>query len=206
MLTIGEILKKERIKKNISLNEIEKKTKIRKRYLLAIEENNWRVFPSKIYIEGVIKNYALSLGLSYKKILAFFRRDYGEEEVINFKKKLNKNLLIPESKKNFILITIFFVLFLLGYFGYQFTNFLLPPSIIFLSPKQEVFTKENKITLKAKVKKDTIVNIFGQRVYQDKEGIFFYEVPLQKGKNEIEIELIGANGKKRVVKKIFYKK
>ncbi|MGB9707435.1 MAG: helix-turn-helix domain-containing protein [Microgenomates group bacterium] len=205
MLTIGEILKKERIKKNLSLNEIEKKTKIRKKYLEAIEENNWRIFPSKIYIEGVIKNYAMVLGLPYKKAIAFFNRDYEEKEEVGFKEKVSKNYFLPESKKIFTYFIIGFLLIIFIYFSWQLKKFLSPPSITFIAPKETHFITENQIDIKAKVDPETSVYIFSQRIYPDSNGYFKYSLPLKKGENEIIIKLTGANGKTAIIKKIFIK-
>jgi Uncharacterized protein conserved in bacteria, COG1426 len=84
MLTAGEILKRERVKKNLSLTEISKQTKIKEKYLLALENNNWNIFESPVYIEGLIKTYARFLGLNYKKVLPFFYRDYEERKKLLF--------------------------------------------------------------------------------------------------------------------------
>ncbi|MBI4009457.1 helix-turn-helix domain-containing protein, partial [Candidatus Roizmanbacteria bacterium] len=63
MLSVGEILKKHREKLGIKLSEVEKQIRIREKFLRAIEENDWNIFTSKIYISGIIKNYSQYLGL-----------------------------------------------------------------------------------------------------------------------------------------------
>ena len=79
MLSVGEILKKQRKKKGLTLLEVEKKIKVRLKFLKAIEDNNWS-FSSKVYISGIIKNYAQFLDLDKDKVLAFFRRDYEKND------------------------------------------------------------------------------------------------------------------------------
>ncbi len=205
MLTVGEILKKERIKKNISLEEIEKITRIRKKYLQAIEENNWSYFSSKIYINGIIKNYAKILNLNTEKVLAIFRRDYGKKELIKFKKRLTEDFLNPTTKKIFqYLIIIIFGFFFL-YFIYQLKLYLSPPNIKIIEPKVETF-KEEAIKIVGKVDKEVVIYIFNQRVYQDNEGVFEYLMPLKKGENQLIITIIGANGKKNTLKKVYIRK
>ncbi len=205
MLTIGEILKKERIKKNISLEEIEKITKIRKKYLQAVEENKWECFSSKIYISGIIKNYAKILNLNTEKILAIFRRDYEKKELIKFKKRLTEDFLNPTTKKIFkYLITIVFGFFFL-YFSYQLKLYLSPPNIKIIEPKVDIF-KEEAIKIVGKVDKEAVIYIFNQRIYQDNEGVFEYLMPLKKGKNQFIITVIGANGKKNTLKKVYIRK
>ena len=205
MLTVGEILKKTREKNNLSLIEVEKHIKVRERFLRAIEANDWSLFSSKIYITGIIKNYSRLLGLDEKKILAFFRRDYGKKEEVKFKKRVASHYLTPESKKYLMIIFIVSLIIIFCYFGYQVKLFLSPPSFSLISPTKINFTVEKKINIVGKTEKDTSILIGGDKIYQNKEGIFEYELPLHQGRNILLIELVGANGKKTKVEKIFYK-
>lgn len=205
MLTVGQLLKKTRESKGINLSTVEKNIRVQIKFLKEIENNNWSVFPSQVYIAGIIKNYANFLGLDVKKTLAFFRRDYEKREETQFKTKIAKSYLTPESRKIIILILSIFSIFIFLYFAIQLKNYLSPPKITLLSPKTDHFTVEKKIKVIGKTEKDTIITIFGERIYPNQEGIFEYQFPLQSGLNELIIELIGANGKKTVFRKIFYK-
>lgn len=81
MKTVGEILKETRIKKAIDFEEIEKATKIRKKYLQALEENDFGKISPAATAKGFIKNYSEYLGLDSKRLLAVFRRDFTEDEI-----------------------------------------------------------------------------------------------------------------------------
>ncbi len=205
MITVGEILQTQRLKKNLKLSDIEKKLKIRQKYIEAIENNNWNIFSSKIYIIGVLKNYSRFLGLNENKVLAFFRRDYEKQEEVKFKKKLSSKYLNPETKIFLTRVLFFLILFFSLYFGYQFYLFFSPPKLKILSPINTIFKRESKIKIIGKTNPETLIFIAGQQIYQNKEGVFEYELPLQEGKNVLTIELIGANGKKAVIKKEFIK-
>ncbi len=206
MLSVGKILQKQRLNLNLTLKDIEKKLKIREKYLKALEEENWNFFSSKIYIIGIIKNYSKLLGLDEKKILAFFRRDYEKKEEIKFKEKVSVRYLTPETKKIISIIFAVVCLFFLSYFSYQFYLYFKPPSLTLISPTTDKFVRQDKITITGKTSKDTIINIAGQRIYQDKNGVFNYNFPLTQKVNKLRIELIGANGKKSVFEKVFYNK
>ncbi len=205
MLTVGELLKKSREAKGINLSEVEKNIRVRAKFLKEIENNNWSVFPSQIYIAGIIKNYANFLGLDSKKMLSFFRRDYERKEEARFRTRVAASYLTPETRKivSFGLALLF--LFIVFFFALQLKNYFSPPKLVLLSPKTDHFTIENKIKIVGRTEKETMIMIFGERIYQNKEGIFEYQFPLQPGKNELVIELTGANGKKTVFRKIFYK-
>jgi len=206
MLTAGEILKNQRLKKNLSLTDISKQIKIKEKYISALENNNWNFFESKVYIEGLIKTYSRFLGLNYKKVLPFFYRDYEDNEVVSFRKRISDKYFTPQVKKFFQTLVFISIFIFFGYFIYQIKIFLTPPKIVLLSPKTDTFYNENLIKIVGKTEKETSINIFGEKVYPNQDGIFEYNFPLKKGQNELIIELVGANGKKTVFKKIFYKK
>ena len=205
MLSVGEILQKERIKKGYPLLLVEKQIKVREKFLRAIEENNWNFFSSKIYITGVIKNYAIFLGLDYRKILAFFRREYGRKEDMRFKKKVSSSYLISDTKKIATAILVIVSFFFITYFGYQMVVYLTPPKVSIIEPTQTHFKRIDKIKIVGKTEKEAAVTIFGERVYQNKDGIFEYEFPLKKKNNQLTIEVIGANGKKTVLVREYIK-
>lgn len=205
MVTVGEILKNERERRAINLTDVEKAIKIRLKFLQAVEENRWDYFSSKIYIAGIIKNYSDFLGLDAQKMAAFFRRDYEKKEEIRFKTRVASKYLTPETKKIAMIGLVALFLTFFAYFGYQLKTYLSPPSVVIISPKETQFTKEDKIKIEGKTEKDAMVSIFGERVYQNREGVFEYDFPLKNGKNVLTIEIVGANGKKTVITKTYTK-
>lgn len=205
MLSVGELLKTERERQSITLQQVEKYIKVREKFLRAIELNNWDFFSSKIYISGIIKNYARYLKLDPRKMLAFFRRDYEKKETVRFKRKVSSKYLTPETRKIVLSAIVFICILFLSYFGYQLNQFFSPPKVTILAPRSTDTVREDKIKIIGKTEKEAYITIFGEKVFPNKEGIFEYEFPVKKGSNTLEIEVIGANGKKTVIKKEFTK-
>ena len=58
MKEIGEYLKNRRLELGISLDEVEQYLKIRKKYLVGIEEGNENILPGRTYFIGYLRNYA----------------------------------------------------------------------------------------------------------------------------------------------------
>lgn len=206
MLSVGTILKNEREKKGLLLIDIEKQIKVREKYLKAIEEENWNYFSSKIYITGILKNYSRVLNLDHKKVLAFFRRDYEKKEEMRFKRKVTSAYLTSGTKKLLKLGLITLTLFFIAYFIFQLKTYFSPPGVVILSPTKANFSVEKNVKITGKTEKDTSITIAGERIYQNKTGIFVYEYPLNEGENKLVINLIGANGKKTTFEKTFYRK
>lgn len=70
MLTVGKLLKNERERQELTLEEVSERTKINVKYLKAIEADSKEGFPGELYCELFTKSYAESLGLEYAKIRA----------------------------------------------------------------------------------------------------------------------------------------
>ncbi|HEY8464330.1 MAG TPA: RodZ domain-containing protein [Bacillota bacterium] len=74
MKEIGEKLRKAREMKNISLKEIQEITKIRLRYLEAIESGNLEIIPGEVYRKGFLTNYANAVGLDSEEIISEYNK------------------------------------------------------------------------------------------------------------------------------------
>jgi len=205
MLSVGKLLKEAREKKKVSLREVEKQIKVREQFISALEEDKWYTFTSRIYVTGILKNYARFLGLDERKILAFFRREYERSEEIKFKEKISTSYLSSDSKKTLLAGFIFICIVLVGYFTYQLFQYLKPPEVHIVSPTNTIFKRELTVKVIGKTEKEAVITIMGERIYQNEKGIFEYDMLLKKKENPLLIEVIGANGKKTVLKKIFRK-
>ncbi len=73
MSELGDLLKKVRTDKGISLDDLQETTKIRKRYLEAIEEGNYKVLPGNFYVRAFIKTYAEAVGLDPDEVLHMYK-------------------------------------------------------------------------------------------------------------------------------------
>jgi len=60
---VGLVLERARKDKGLSLEEAERATKIRKRYLAGLESDDYTVLPDAVYARGFLKTYANFLGL-----------------------------------------------------------------------------------------------------------------------------------------------
>ena len=60
---IGPVLEKARKERGLTLEEAEHATKIRKRYLVGLEREDYGVLPDAVYVQGFLKTYANYLGL-----------------------------------------------------------------------------------------------------------------------------------------------
>jgi cytoskeletal protein RodZ len=73
MTEIGPTLRDARMRREIDLAEVERRTKIRVRYLRALENEEWDVLPGGPYTRSFIRTYASFLGLDGERLADDFR-------------------------------------------------------------------------------------------------------------------------------------
>ncbi|MBI4300433.1 MAG: PASTA domain-containing protein [Chloroflexi bacterium] len=72
MASLGQILREAREQQGYSLEEVEKATRIGKRYLAALEAEDYGKLPSPVYVRGFVRLYAQHLGLEVESVLALY--------------------------------------------------------------------------------------------------------------------------------------
>jgi cytoskeletal protein RodZ len=71
---IGKTLRDARTAREVELDEVERATKIRVKFLLAMEEDRWEELPAPAYARGFLDIYARYLGLDQKALLDEYSR------------------------------------------------------------------------------------------------------------------------------------
>jgi cytoskeleton protein RodZ len=72
---IGADLRRARTRREIDLSEVEAATRIRARFLRAIEDEEWDALPGGVYTRGFIRTYANFLSLDGDRLAEDYRRD-----------------------------------------------------------------------------------------------------------------------------------
>jgi len=78
MDSIGEVFENKRKSLGLSLKEVENVTKIRTRYLQAIEDDNFDIIPGSAYVRGFIRTYASFLKIDSGPLIKEYEEEYGE--------------------------------------------------------------------------------------------------------------------------------
>ena len=81
---VGDRLREARMRRGIDLSEVEAATKIRSKYLRAMEDDEFGVLPGPTYVRSFLRTYAQYLGLDPHLIVQEYRTHYepGREEEI----------------------------------------------------------------------------------------------------------------------------
>ena len=70
MSSVGETLRRERLRKDLSLEQISRETKISARLLDAIEKDQFDLLPGGVFAKSFVRQYARFLGLDEEEMAA----------------------------------------------------------------------------------------------------------------------------------------
>ncbi|MBI4065178.1 helix-turn-helix domain-containing protein [Candidatus Gottesmanbacteria bacterium] len=198
MKTVGSILKEARIGKEITLEQVEKATKIREKFLHAIEADDYTTLPSPSYAKGFVKNYSAFLGLDIEWVLAFFRRQTREPPRSTLLPKQQDELEKPffrlTPNRFLLLFVASLVLIFLSYLGLQYRKLTSPPFLSIESPKEQI-VKDKRVDILGKTDTDATVTINDVSVFVRSDGRFFDQRILNEGINKIVITSTSRYGK-----------
>ena len=69
---LGALLKSEREKRDVSIDQITKLTRLRRHFIEALEAEDWRHLPAPVFVRGFIRAYARALNLDEDKVFDLY--------------------------------------------------------------------------------------------------------------------------------------
>src|SRR3954447_14726395 len=199
--SVGEMLQNARERKGVDLFRAERDTKIRLKYLAALEDSDYDALPPVVYTKGFLRNYAIYLGLDPEDTLTRWRDE------TQLGRKADRPAVAPPPQplaapRRVIAITpgllvdLMFslvVLAVFGWIGWQLMRFADQPELFLTNPAALVSTvSEDTIVLTGTAggrDEVTITTPDGRRmtVIADADGNWSREVELSKGRNDFSI-------------------
>jgi hypothetical protein len=76
MADIGSTLREARMRARIDITEVESATKIRAKYLRAMENEQWDLLPGPVYVKSFLRTYGDYLGLDSRMLTDEFKHRY----------------------------------------------------------------------------------------------------------------------------------
>lgn len=199
---LPERLAAARERKGVDLYRAERDTKIRARYLAALERGDYRDLPAPVYVKGFLRNYAAYLGLDPDEVIMQWRSERGDALPPPAITGGPQPLEAPRPSLTFspgilvaALLTIGVVIFAV-YLGLQLFRFAKPPTVAVTQPAVAVIDVDESVseyTLRGtSIAGATVeINSPGQerpyRVTADPDGDWSATVELNRGRNQFEV-------------------
>jgi cytoskeletal protein RodZ len=199
--SLPERLLAARERKGVDLYRAERDTKIRARYLAALERGDYRELPGAVYTKGFLRNYALYLGLDPDDVLLQWRRERGGARDAPAVIAVPRPIAAPRQSLTFspsLVVFVLLVVAVLGfsvYLGVQLLRFAKPPVLAVTQPASAVIDVDEdatEYTLRGTTNPGATVTITTPgrdpyRVTADADGDWTATVELRRGQNQFEV-------------------
>src|SRR3954447_25419329 len=76
MTDIGATLREARMRRRLDITEVEQATKIRAKYLRAMEDEEWELLPGPTFVKTFLRTYADYLGLDSRLLVEEYRQRF----------------------------------------------------------------------------------------------------------------------------------
>ncbi|HYR93668.1 MAG TPA: helix-turn-helix domain-containing protein [Methylomirabilota bacterium] len=207
MAKLGEILRAQREKKGITLDQAAADTRIREKFLKALEDADYQQLPGAVYTRGFLRNYAEYLDLDQEELVVLFHEERGTagaEPTRTFRPMrpiMRRSLIFTPTVLVPVLVLAGIALFV-GYLYYQFTSFAVAPSLDVYDPATDAIAQESQYVLHGRTVPAgrVTVQVFpGPMTLSDihpaADGTFSATVNLTPGANHVVVEVLDQSGK-----------
>jgi cytoskeletal protein RodZ len=197
---LGEVLRAARESKGVDLTRVERETKIRERYLSALERGDYRELPGSVYTKGFLRNYGAYLGLDPEYLIDLYRLETSTGAVDRPVAPAPPRPLTTRRRGSFVVspgalvgtILTIVVGALVIWIGYEFVNFARTPELRIVQPAGDVAAHRGEtITVRGVTAANATVTISGLRenptITAGADGKFEVTVNLLPGSNVIEM-------------------
>jgi len=201
---LGDMLQLARERKGVDLFRAERDTKIRLKYLAALEDGHFQDLPAPVYTKGFLRNYAMYLALDPEEVLQRWR-----DEMIQLqgRKSVQRPTVAPPPRPIsaprrsvtfsagwlMALLVMAAVLGFVAYIGMQLLRFADVPAVQLTDPPSLVSTvNAEHILLAGSSGPGALINIHGPNnqyltATSDGSGQWSREVPLAPGRNDFSV-------------------
>jgi len=195
MNTVGKILKEARINQGVTLSNLEDTTKIKKDFIIKIEDEDWDNLPEFPVVSGFVKNIANALDLSVDNVNAILRRDYPPKKLrINPKPDISSKF-VWSPKLTFAIGVSALALIVLGYLGIQYKKFATPPELLINSPRENQIFVGNTVKVSGMTTTDVVLTINNQPITLDQDGAFATDLEITKETKTLTFKAVSRSGK-----------
>lgn len=198
---LGEVLRAAREAKGVDLVRVERDTKIRSRYLSALERSEYRELPGAVYTKGFLRNYGLYLGLDPEYLIDLYRLETSPHTAARATVGAPPRPMELRRRRAFVvtpgvvvaaLLTVL-VLAVFAYIGGQLLVFAGTPDLQITDPPGPLSAYDgDSYAIRGRTAPDAQVTVDGltenPRTTADELGNFEVTISLKPGRNVVTIK------------------
>lgn len=198
--TFGEQLREARISLKFTIAEAEQATRVRGKYLLALEDGAYQELPEDVYTLGFVRRYAQFLHLDTILLTNLYRQEQlaahklgwvatkkGQPAQLKLAQPLREPRVVITPKLFWLTSSFVVIIGIAGYIWYQVQGFMAAPDLELAVPRPDLIVSSPTIEIVGQTDGYAYVTINAEPVSTDPEGKFAQEVRLAPGVNLIAI-------------------
>jgi cytoskeletal protein RodZ len=189
--TVGEILKSIRVKKELTLEQVEAGTKVRAKFLNAIERNDWKSLPSQVYIRSFVTAYCKFLEVEKSNILALLEAELNFQNLnrdFSYKKTIKEVKFVITPKILGYASASLFVLFMFGFIAYQVFSFAGSPNLKIINPNNNTVIETDSVDIHGLTDANIMLSVNNETIPVTNDGRFSTNLKLHRGINVIKVK------------------
>ena len=197
---LGEVLRTAREARDVDLARVERDTKIRARYLQALEDGDYAELPGAVYTKGFLRNYGAYLGLDTEYLVDLYRLESSQPTTEKptvptpprpISTRRSRPLIVTPGVIMAALLTVGVAIFIV-YIAVELVTFARTPELDVTAPAGDVPSYDQlEYTIIGTTEPNSRVTVDGLRenptVTADAEGDFTIVVGLVPGSNVITL-------------------
>lgn len=192
---LGAELKEAREKKQLTLDDVEQLSFIPLKYLHALEDGDFLLLPKgRAHLKAYLRKLCEIYNLDFKNIIYKFHCEDGfKHSADQFSKKndhLGHNFLWARN-----LSLALFILFFVGYLGFQIHGITTPPKLVIFTPIEGQVSARTEISVQGATDKECHLEANGQEIKVDENGQFNTTILLSDGVNTLTLSTTKKHGK-----------
>ena len=121
MESIGEKLRLARERNNLTIEQVARETHVAKRFLKALEDEDFAAFPGETYAMGFLRNYAEYLGLNAEELVGIYRNLKIQEQPLPMNELLEARPRAPSLRLVLFIVAAVLAVTAIGYLVYRAT-------------------------------------------------------------------------------------
>lgn len=203
MVRFGQKLKDERLRRNLTLDEVAVATKIKRDFLAAIEREAYEELPSPAYAKGFVQNYADFLELPKAQSSALFKRDFDEKRALKvLPDGMTNQQDFPLKRRNIrkTLIACVASLFIFSFLLFQYRAAFFAPQLRIDSPVEGAIVTQD-FEISGKAASSAVVTVNNNPVFVNSKGEFVKKLTLFSGNTNVVVKARNRFGRETIVKR-----
>ncbi len=140
MESIGEKLRLARERNNLTIEQVARETHVAKRFLKALEDEDFAAFPGETYAMGFLRSYSEYLGLNAEELVGIYRNIKIQEQPLPMNELLESKPRLPPLRIIIIAAAVVLALAAVSYLVYRATARAAGPAAAAQKPSQSSST------------------------------------------------------------------